>query len=1174
MNQLYLVSNPLAEYFQLPPKLYRSVNLLLDQEDSTILGTYIPTLKSTTILDLLLHSLTDKRQEKANVIIAPYGSGKSTLLLLWSSLLERSSSWKRNEAVILRSIDEISKDLVQSIKEFRKRTKPYLVVRFSGDCLNLQESYVDQLRLSLKKFDPSLRRLATKLRDPHLKHDSNKAIQLFLEIAGQLSNHGYQGIYFIHDEFGKVLEHFGNQSNQADLFFTQALAEACNRTKSAELNLLISLHQGFSQYANKLPSHIRSEWTKVEGRFRQTAFIEDSDQVYDLIGNAVRSIRTDRFNKIANSVRNSSAEYAQQAACNPLFEKYSNPTNLNEVFASCFPLDPGAIFLLPRLSARLAQNERTLFHYLLSLEAGCLLSEIQSATNTPGSPQYVRIHHLFNYFSDLIRSDTGTGGTYKRWIEITAALQRIQNNSGLEGELIKTIGLLSLISVESGIPVNESVIALCIGAFSQDRKEQLRKALNSLVSSKTLLFRKHKGEYSIWEGSDVDLHSIVRQRAAEKASTFQLSHFLRQEFFSLSIPASRHNDERWINRFFQGRFISVEELEKLDPLIELSDPSGVDGYVFYVLAENRDDIARATKRVIDINAPRMIFSVPNKSMRLRQSILEFAVLKDLLSDSEFLSQDPLIRRELAQLADDTKAYAEQQLLWLSDPSTFGASWYCGGKKLDEITSRKDLMTAISNVCNSVYELTPIIKNELINRKQPSAVIVNSRRKVMRHLLENLGKEDIGLVGHGPDVFIFRSSLLNTGLYQKPDRNRPWQIVDAESVSELHLGAVMQLIKSYFDSSKAEPKSLDPLIQQMISPPYGVRRGIIPLLLCAATIAYSSGLNIIEEGIFVKEIKPELFDKIVEYPEKILIQSCALSTEVLSYVHDVQSVFRNLTGDSATIQQKDPIRGAVEAMYAWLHQIPSCAMNTKELSQPAIMFRTTLIQAKDPVALLVKDIPRIFTSSEALLENTEVEEHRYGQVSEQIERCVYEISSHKDRICHKAEDILKGVFLTNSGSLDLRSSFLKWRQMLSPDIHEYLTDSTASGFLSRIATQYSSDVQLVESLAALIVGRSISFWDDSSVKQFELGLIRIHDLLIKTSQLLSSRSQDKTDDVIYLEIQKNGVEWLRSVIEDTPLSSEGSKLEQFIETTLKSKFNALSKDELQRVLVKMLERRFK
>lgn len=1172
MNQLYLVPEQLGECFQLPPKLYRSVNLLLDKDNASVLEGYVPTLKSIAILELLLRSLGDQRQEKSNVIIAPYGSGKSTLLLLWSALLERAPSWKKNEGAILKSMETISMDLVQSIKEFRKRTKPYLVLRFSGDCPNLQESYLDELRSYLKTGGSLNAKALTKLREKNLRDDPSKLIQVFLNIADDLQHNGYAGLYFIHDEFGRVLERFGNQSSHTDLFFTQALAEACNRTKSGELNLLLSLHQGFSQYANKLPSHIRSEWAKVEGRFRQTAFIEDSDQVYDLIGNAVRSIRTAQFKKIENTVRNSCLQYAQAAVNTPLFEKYSIPSNLSEVFLNCYPLDPGALFLLPRLSARLAQNERTLFHYLLSVEDGCLLSEIKSSKNG-ANQEYIRIHHLFNYFSDLIRSDTGTGGTYKRWIEITSALQRVEKNSRNESELIKAIGLLSLISVETGIPVNEHVIALSIGALTDESRTQLRKTLNSLVSSKTLIFRKHKAEYSIWEGSDVDLHSIVRQRAAEKESVFQLAHFMRNEFQPQSVPASRHNDERCINRFFQGRFISVEELEKLDSSKELSDPTGVDGFLLYVLAENRDQISIATKRVIEINESRIIFAIPKKPLRLRHSIIELAVLKDLLNDSEFLSQDPLIRKEVAQLADDTRAYAEQQLGSILEPAASGATWFCKGKTLDTIVSRKDLMAVVSDSCNLVYKKTPVIKNELINRKQLTAVITNSRRKVMRHLLENLGKEDIGLVGHGPDVFIFRSILLNTGLYQKPDKNQPWQIVDSDFVSEPNLASVMQLIKNYFDSSKSQPKSLESLIQQMINPPYGVRKGIIPLLICAATIAYASGLNVIDDGIFVKEIKPELFDKILEHPERILVQSCALTPEVLSYVDRIQKLFGSFTTDVLLPEQKDPIRGAVEAMYGWLHQIPSCSMNTKQLSHPTIMFRTTLIQAKDPVSLLVTEIPRIFNQRDALLDNT-VDQQDLDRVLKEIERCIHEISSHKDLLCEKAEKILKEIFLSEETDCDLRSSFLQWRQILAPDIQDYLTDSIASGFLSRVVSQYSSDLQLVESIAALIVGRSINFWDDSSIKQFELGLIRIHDLLIKTSQLLSSRAQDLSENVIYLEIQKNGADWLRSVISDSTLSPAGSRLEEIIESTIKSEFNSLSRDELQRVLVKLLERRLK
>ena len=68
-----------------------------------------------------------------------------------------------------------------------------------------------------------------------------------------------------------------------------------------------------------------------------------------------------------------------------------------------------------------------------------------------------------------------------------------------------------------------------------------------------------------------------------------------------------------------------------------------------------------------------------------------------------------------------------------------------------------------------YSLTPKISNEIFVRKTLRQNLVNSRRKFIFALLEQYGDPTLGLQGYTPDVSLFRTFMLNTGLYQEHEQ---------------------------------------------------------------------------------------------------------------------------------------------------------------------------------------------------------------------------------------------------------------------------------------------------------------------------------------------------------------------------------------------------------------------
>ena len=62
--------------------------------------------------------------------------------------------------------------------------------------------------------------------------------------------------------------------------------------------------------------------------------------------------------------------------------------------------------------------------------------------------------------------------------------------------------------------------------------------------------------------------------------------------------------------------------------------------------------------------------------------------------------------------------------------------------------------------------TPIIQNELINRRKISGAVTTARKKLIQAMLENGDQENLGITGYPPEMSIYRSLLWNTGIHRE------------------------------------------------------------------------------------------------------------------------------------------------------------------------------------------------------------------------------------------------------------------------------------------------------------------------------------------------------------------------------------------------------------------------
>ena len=419
----------------------------------------------------------------------------------------------------------------------------------------------------------------------------------------------------IWDEFGRHLEELIIRGTASDLSDVQTLAEFCARTKRAPMTLSLLLHQGLIRYANNTSVTVQREWKKIEGRFETVQFVDDSKELYQLVSQIVRQLRAS-----TPPARDLVERGVQRCREVGLFSDFSVAETVR-MLSDSYPLEPMTLYLLPRVSSRVAQNERTLFTYLNSIDA--------SAAVSPDS--------LYDYFSDAMRADTLPGGSYHTWLETESALHKAR---GGDEKTLKCASLLGLGLVGERSRVSRRLLECAVSGYREDKAS--RDSVKRLIDAKLLLYRRNADSVSIWHGTDLDLRGRLDQEKERLAPPFDHVSFLTSEAPPAPWKPIDYNVEYGIERSFDTRYVAAGAIIMADSVAEaLSPVAESDGVLYVVVPESYEETEKVRKcLVVKTLAPGVIVAIPRHVGRIAEVALDVHALQLLRQDTSLLAEDP------------------------------------------------------------------------------------------------------------------------------------------------------------------------------------------------------------------------------------------------------------------------------------------------------------------------------------------------------------------------------------------------------------------------------------------------------------------------------------------------------------------------------------------------------
>ncbi len=1072
------MNKPLSDIFQVKGRFRRSVHLEHDfYSNENLLEGYVVTATAREALGRVVSALENNESSKAWSLTGTYGSGKSAFALFAANLLGNSE-----QALTL--LEEGDTPLYKRFTNIngngRLSSSGFCPVLISGERAPISLALLRGLKQGLisfngisKKSSP-LRKIATLLKAaekgkfPH----STEITKLFASATRQIKKHGGSGLLLVIDELGKFLEYATHYPAQGDMFVLQTLAEFADRSEDTPLFLLTILHQAFERYAQHAAESQREEWAKVQGRFEDIPFTEPIEQVLRLVGEAIEK----------------PSEIVWKGNLNTVIELGLKPKQINEyeftqLLENCLPLHPTVALLIGPLFRRFAQNERSLFAFLSSSEPHGLQDFLANRHYEGNHLPTFSLPELYDYLNVTVGNKLYTSSNSKKWAEIESAITQLSEPSSMTVKLIKTIGLLGIVSEPiPNLKASEQMLRYALDDGTEGFDIEFADTLAALKNRSIIIHRLYNDTYVLWGGSDIDIEAKLHEAETHVDKKAALDTNLSRYMPTRPLVARRHLFETGTLRHFTVRYTNCENFEA-----NLTEPhDDADGLILYALPASEHEaklLQEKVKKPVFVNRKEVLIAIPNSIGSLQEAVFEIAKLHWIQQNTSELQNDRVARRELTARITEVETDVERQLKAIfSGNSENACVWFYKGKRL-YINSQHERNEQLSKVCKNVYSKTPILQNELINRRKISSTVTAARRILIQAMLEKGSQEDLNIKGYPPEMSIYRSLLLNSGIHRQ--RYGKWGFNKPNKKNDkIRIQHTWNKIEEFFTECEGKRQPIKKLYKRLMEPPLGVRSGPIPILLCAAMLCYRTEVALYEKNSFVPDLSIPVFERLLKAPDRFELKAFRLTdlrTDVLAKYLDVLNEILEVSDQTSDTPN---LLEVATPLMLFVARLPKYTISTQTLSEDAKNLRKVVFDAREPDTLLFHDLPKIVGYPPFSAESDK--NSKTDRFFKSLRNALAELIQAYPSLLNCIEQQIASNFSLECKGEELHREL---RNMAEP-LEEITSGTQLTALLTRICDSELDFNNWLEAIATFVVNKPPASWTETDKAQFEINLSQL------------------------------------------------------------------------------------
>ncbi len=1208
MNQLIQI----AQGFQ------TSVNIAYDLNNDNKIRNFILTMSASEVIEDILLSTTPKKTQRSRILIGAYGRGKSHIILVLMALLSKKDKDidRTLFANLLNKIKLQKPELYQFALEYVNSSQRLLPIIVRGSSTSLTQSFLAALQQSLSEeglsdlmpethfkaainqiknwkenypdtFDKLTKLLSRSIEDfklalneynvkayeeflqlyptltsgsvfnPFLGFD---VVELYETVTTKLKDKGYNGVYVVYDEFSKYLESSIKTTTESDIKLLQDFAEKCNCGNDNQMHLLLITHKDISNYIDSnLPKDKVDGWRGVSGRFIHINLHSNYSQMYEIIA-AVICKNSELWDLFKKQNVNRFHDLKDRFTKNGLLD-IKNDDEITAAVEKCYPLHPISTFILPRLSEKVAQNERTLFTFLASDEKFALPSFVKTMGDgfsllTPDL--------IYDYFEPLFRKEHYTTEVHKIYKLTTSVLRRVEGKP-LHEKILKTIALIYITEQFERLA---PVVDVIVDSFrdSVESTKEIDFALKELIDSDCIIYLKRSNKYlKIKETSGVDIQQEIIKTRETILSNKKVSQILNDSTFDSFMYPTAYNDQNDVIRYFDFKFIESEDFWAEKNWNSKIANSKADGTIFAIIPKNQDEIKDIRNTIINDKNPnsRIVFVLPRKYVDIANNAIDYAAVT-LLKNEAASQDDEILNDEYGMYFEDLSEVILTFVNGYARPEMGSAIYYYNSQ--ERIFKRTaQLSGLLSEICGTLFYRTPRINNESINKNDLTSIAINSRTKVLSGLLVNELSPNLGLTGTGQDVSIMRSTLIQTGVLQDAELNPK---IKLQLESNENMKNVLSEICNFITRVASQGISSFGELYNILTGyeyGYGLKRGVIPIYIATVLHSYKNNLVVLYNNKEVK-ITPELLNDINDSPERYSVILEDWNDEKAQYMEKLENLF----ADFVTEREKayNSFTYIIFAMNRWYLSLPKYAKEAarkytrsgkcEKIDDDKKKFINSIKQFDiNPREFLFEKVIDIFEYQKfkiGVYENINATKNEYDTlVNGLIEYLAFEVSK---------------IFSNGKTKGTLSSIIKDWHEELSERTMQYLFSGNENKILALMSMVTNDETLFVQRLAKTVTYLRIDDWNNDTVNTFlkELATFK------NTIETFNKKSEENVNSSSYEIIFTTASgEKIPKRFEKTEYSKRAKLLMNEMSSKINEYGQAISEQEKRQILIELLEK---
>lgn len=1021
----------IADRVRVGRRYLRAVDVLRDFSDPAALEGYVLTPSVHDALKRLGAGLAKGSTQRAFRVTGPFGAGKSAFALLVARLFAGDPA-----AVAL-----AARSGVQA--EGLPRFEPLLIsgrrASLGDELLRVICDHADRAGLTetlAEGRDLAGRRQAG-------ARDSAPLLQLLSRHAERVAAASGAGLLIIIDEMGRFLEFAAANQAMEDPTLFQQLAEKAGGATTAPIAVVGFLHHRFSDYVAGLGDWIEGEWARAAERYEELSFHQSTEQTLFLLAEALVPAGAHERAIVA-----SARKLYDEARDRGLFT--SGQAAVREIADRLYPLHPSAVAALSACARRFGQNERSVFSFLQSLEPFGLQRFAHEQAYGPAT--WLRLHDLWDYLA--AREDLGIRARdrARRW---DLSLDLVRLNPGLseaDQKTLKTLSVIAVLEPLAGLRGDPEALGWCMGVDAAEAAASLER----LKERGAVYRRPSTNDWSLWSNASVDLDSWfdAARRAVPVATG--LEHLLSTIPPSRPLVAHRHYHRTGTLRTF------AVAVGKAPP----ADLGGADGLILVVPVMPGSSGGDEQERVEELSralGPLVLFRLRQITPADLRWAHELDCWRWVADNCAELRMDDLARAEVESRAGRAQAALDAVVAPFAsaahDPR--GDIWIHHGEVV-ELQSRGALSRLLSRICDDMFDKSPILRNELINRAKLSTAIAGARMRLLGLMVTNAADDYLGLVGAPPERTIYLSLFRASGLHRQVGES--FQFAPPAKDDPMRWRDVWDRIDELLETGSAI--RFDQLLEALGRVPYGLRAGPALLLLTAYLIHHQGDVALLEKNSFQPDITPDHFMRLAKNPGHFALHKAPdgdRRQRLLSALAAKVGIWK--TGE----RPEKTLKSVVGGLYGWWNGLPQYAVETQSISTAAKNVRHALRKATDPIDLLVRGLPEAVGGAG---------EGDAEELAAAVADALAEIEEAPELLRRRVVAALTAAFGVRSIA-DLRNII---RIEYSPRALA-LTGYRLKAFVDRAANGALDEAAWLDSIASLLAGRRLENWSDDTLDSF-------------------------------------------------------------------------------------------